>query len=180
MAHFTRNNLWSKQPCTLLPHYFRSLKESPVWKRMLIKFRFEMLKNSWLCSFAAQWEISGNYDDDNNFKKIITIIFDSFGFFGFFLFWFSHNFWTKAFRSWLKKSVSSHRVYCQISSKSITFNTVIFFFLTLFWVILTPKFFSKNLKLRVRYFFGRPITYYVKNKSKIVRVILGWNSPYIL
>ena len=31
--------------CTLLPHYFRSFTKSPLWKSMLIKFGFEMLKN---------------------------------------------------------------------------------------------------------------------------------------
>ena len=35
-------------------------------------------------------------------------------------------------------------------------------------MILTPKNFSKHLKLRIRYFFGKP--YYVEKKSKIVRV----------
>ena len=40
----------------------------------------------------------------------------------------------------------------------------------LFWVIFTPKFFSKNLKLRVRYFFGTPYNILRTKKSKIVTV----------
>ena len=33
-----------------------------------------------------------------------------------------------------------------------------------------PEIFSKNLKLRIQYFLGRPIIYYVGKKTKIVRV----------
>ena len=41
----------------------------------MIKFSFEMLKNTWLGGFAARWEISGskknkNDNNNNNVQKI--------------------------------------------------------------------------------------------------------------
>ena len=36
-------------------------------------------------------------------------------------------------------------------------------------MILTPNNFSKNLKVRVRYFLGHPLTYYVE-KKRIARI----------
>ena len=59
LAHFTRNNLWSKQSGTFHVAYWLFSIFRKVTSMTKIKLCFEMLKNSWLGSFAAQLEISG-------------------------------------------------------------------------------------------------------------------------
>ena len=58
----------------------------------------------------------------------------------------------------------------QISFESMASNSIISSLLSCFGCYWLQKI-SRNLKLRVRYFFGPPTTYYVGKKSKIVRVM---------
>ena len=74
------------------------------------------------------------------------------------------------FRPWLQKFVFSHRIY---SPNFIQINNVQQChpqFFELFLVILTPNFCKKSKTSCTVFFLGRPSTYYVREKSKIVRV----------
>ena len=68
------------------------------------------------------------------------------------------------FRPWIKKFVFSYRIYCQNFIQIDNVQQCHFQFFKLFWVILGPKNFFKNLKLRVRYFFGT-LQYITWNKN---------------
>ena len=104
------------------------------------------------------------------YEKLGTIIVRNFFFyFNFFQFRFSHEFRTIAAFTFAhgSKNLFSHTV--QILSKSITCNRVDFSFFKYMWVILSPRNFSRNLKLHVRYFFYTPYNILGEKKSKIVK-----------
>ena len=96
-------------------------------------------------------------------KKLGTIIFNSLRFlkkfFEFLKFWFSYKFQAKVaptFALGSKNLFSRIEFTVQIFVYMDTVQQCHFQFFELFWVILTPKNFSKNLKRRLRYFFATP------------------------
>ena len=120
---------------------------------------------------------NGNYiavQKIRNHHVQIIFIFLVFIFFYFFLF--SHNYRTKTAPTFAhsSKNLFFHIQFTiKILSKSITSNSVIFSILVQFFSsvqfldIDLKKFFKKS---KYGIFFGRPSTYYVEKKTKIMRV----------
>ena len=74
------------------------------------------------------------------------------------------------FRPWLKKFVFSHRIYCPNFVQIDNVQQCHFQFFKLFWVILTLKNISKNLKLCVRFSFGTPYNIFCGQKNPKISV----------
>ena len=106
-------------------------------------------------------------------KKLVTIIFNNLRFFLFSKIFFNVDFPNQSaahIHPWLTKFVFSHRIHCPNFILIDNVQQCHFQFFELFWVILTPKFFSIHLKPRVRYSFGTPFNILRGKKSKILRV----------
>ena len=103
---------------------------------------------------------NGNYYCTKNLKPCYSIIFVFFLFF--FKFFYNFDFLITSKTNLppplpkhplsLKKFILSYRICCQNFIQIDNVQKCHFQFFKLFSVILTPKKFSKNLKLRIRYF----------------------------
>ena len=82
------------------------------------------------------------------------------------------------FRSRLKKFVFSHQIYRQISSKSMTFNSVIFSFSVILGDADLEQFFKKSKTSRSVFFWDARLHITWKKKMKAARSIWG-GMPHI-